>query len=329
MGREFRIISGFAVDGPCQFAPRNSGSATTQRSTTRRSTVMGFVDGHVVRGRRDGRPPCCHSTRAPKPRANPSSTRWPRFHAVDPRRRGGPRRSRQARGLHRPSVCAGGTASGTRRRTRRISRPVDSVHDALLQRIPDQGAGKRSCTATIASTTAWSTTTGAIIAVLDWEICTFGRSAGRPRPADGVLDRAPGDEASAWVGWGNGRAGLFSTATTSRRATARSPGRDLSHLDFYGRRSPIGSSPVSSKACTPGYLGGRTGVSVTRASCCRSNCRSEAAAERAAANRSSGCDDAGSGHEPRPPAPSGGRRVTEGYTFVNGGCACCVHGHRR
>ncbi|MGA0206090.1 MAG: phosphotransferase family protein, partial [Ilumatobacteraceae bacterium] len=107
---------------------------------------------------------------------------------------------------------------------------VDRVHDALLERIPEQGP------ATLVHgdyrlDNCMVDPSGDVIAVLDWEICTLGD----PMADLGLLMvywTGPGDAASAWTGQACTAPGFLDRADLAERYTEVS-GRDTSQLDFY------------------------------------------------------------------------------------------------
>jgi aminoglycoside phosphotransferase (APT) family kinase protein len=107
---------------------------------------------------------------------------------------------------------------------------IDQVHDALSQRIPDQGP------ATIVHgdyrlDNCMVDTDGNVIAVLDWEICTLGD----PLADLGLLQvywTGPDDPASAWSGSANDATGFLNRADLVDRYQ-RVTGRDLAQLPFY------------------------------------------------------------------------------------------------
>ena len=107
---------------------------------------------------------------------------------------------------------------------------VDTVHDALLQRIPEQGP------ATIVHgdyrlDNCMVGDDGTVIAVLDWEICTLGD----PMADLGLLQvywTGPDDDASAWIGSSTTATGFWNRAQLATRY-AEVSGRDISQLPFY------------------------------------------------------------------------------------------------
>ncbi len=107
---------------------------------------------------------------------------------------------------------------------------LDQVHDALAQRIPEQGP------ATIVHgdyrlDNCIVNDDGRIAAVLDWEICTLGD----PLADLGLLMAyytGPDDESSAWQAQANRVKGFLNRADLVERY-ARITKRDVSQLDFY------------------------------------------------------------------------------------------------
>ena len=107
---------------------------------------------------------------------------------------------------------------------------VDRVHDELLKRIPPQGP------ATLVHgdyrlDNCMMSSTGDVVAVLDWEICTLGD----PMADLGLLMvywTGPGDDASAWNGSACSAPGFLDRADLAQRYATVS-GRDTSQLDFY------------------------------------------------------------------------------------------------
>ena len=107
---------------------------------------------------------------------------------------------------------------------------VDDAHDALSQRIPEQGPatlvhGDYRLDNCIVGDD------GEIRAVLDWEICTLGD----PLADVGLLQvywTGPGDEASAWGGSATTAEGFLDRDDLVARYALVS-GRDLSQLPFY------------------------------------------------------------------------------------------------
>ena len=191
--------------------------------------VMGFVDGHIAprRGRRPRRSRPSSARRAPATR---SPTRWPRIHAVDPDAVGlgdlGRKRATSS------ASSSAGTASGSSRTTRELP-DVDEVHDAPARPASPSRGRPPSSTATTGSTTAWSTTTATVIAVLDWEICTLGD----PLADVGLLMvywTEPGDEHTPLLAAPPPRSTGFPRARrAARRATPRRRAATCADVDFY------------------------------------------------------------------------------------------------
>ena len=107
---------------------------------------------------------------------------------------------------------------------------VDSVYAELLKRIPPQGA------ATLVHgdyrlDNCMVDSSGNVIAVLDWEICTLGD----PMADLGLLMvywTGPDDDASAWSNPVNTAKGFMNRSELAERY-GRVSGRDISQLDFY------------------------------------------------------------------------------------------------
>ncbi|MEI6498169.1 MAG: phosphotransferase family protein, partial [Actinomycetota bacterium] len=107
---------------------------------------------------------------------------------------------------------------------------VDTVHDELMRRIPEQGA------ATIVHgdyrlDNCMVGDDGRVVAVLDWEICTLGD----PLADVGLLQvywTGPNDPASAWTGNATTAPGFLDRADLAARY-AEVSGRDLTDLPFY------------------------------------------------------------------------------------------------
>ncbi len=107
---------------------------------------------------------------------------------------------------------------------------VDSVYEELLTRIPEQGP------ATLVHgdyrlDNCMVDSSGNVIAVLDWEICTLGD----PMADLGLLMvywTGPDDDASAWANPVNTAKGFMNRAELAERY-GRVSGRDISSLDFY------------------------------------------------------------------------------------------------
>jgi aminoglycoside phosphotransferase (APT) family kinase protein len=187
--------------------------------------VMGFVDGHVIRDRAAAERTLDVAGRR---RASESIVdTMAAIHAVD----------LDAVGLADLGKHEGYIARQLKRwygqwnaqKTRELP-AVDRVHDALLQRIPEQGPASivhgdyRLDNCMVGDD-------GQVIAVLDWEICTLGD----PMADLGLLQvywTGPGDEPSAWTGSSTTAAGFLDRADLVQRY-AEVSGRDISELPFY------------------------------------------------------------------------------------------------
>ena len=186
---------------------------------------MGFVDGHVVRD-----PAGAEAALTPAARRRASESlvdTMAAIHAVD----------LDACGLADLGKHEGYIARQLKRwygqwndqKTRDVP-AVDDAHDALSQRIPEQGPatlvhGDYRLDNCIVGDD------GAIRAVLDWEICTLGD----PLADVGLLQvywTGPGDEPSAWGGSATTAEGFLDRADLVARYATVS-GRDLSQLPFY------------------------------------------------------------------------------------------------
>jgi aminoglycoside phosphotransferase (APT) family kinase protein len=104
------------------------------------------------------------------------------------------------------------------------------VHDELLARVPEQGP------ATLVHgdyrlDNCMVDSSGRVIAVLDWEICTLGD----PMADLGLLMvywTGPDDDQSSWTNGSCTAPGFLNRRTLAERYTKVS-GRDTSQLDFY------------------------------------------------------------------------------------------------
>ncbi len=223
MGREHRIISGLQQSA-VPVAP-SLGFCDDVAVNDAPFYVMGFVDGHVVRDRETA-----EAVLTPAARRTASESivdTMAAIHAVDLR----------AAGLDTLGKHEGYIARQRKRwygqwnqqKTRELS-AIDTVHDALLQRIPDQGP------ATIVHgdyrlDNCMVDDDGHVVAVLDWEICTLGD----PMADLGLLQvywTGPGDPSSAWTGSACSAPGFLDRADLAHRY-AEISGRDISALPFY------------------------------------------------------------------------------------------------
>ncbi len=223
MGREHRIIAG--LQSSAVPVPPSLGLCTDESVNDAPFYVMGFVDGHVVRDRVTAE------------------------HALSPqaRRRAGESIVDTLVAIHAVDLDACGLADLGRhegyiarqlkrwygqwndQKTRDIAE-IDRVHDALAQRIPEQGPaalvhGDYRLDNCIVGDD------GNVKAVLDWEICTLGD----PLADVGLLYvywTGPGDKPSPWGGSATTANGFLDRADLIDRYAAVS-GRDLSQLPFY------------------------------------------------------------------------------------------------
>jgi aminoglycoside phosphotransferase (APT) family kinase protein len=223
MGREHKIIAALQTT-PVPVAPA-LGFCDDPEVNGAPFYVMKFVDGLVIRDRE-----AAERDLAPAARRRASESivdTMAAIHAVDP----------SAVGLDELGRHEGYIARQLKRwygqwnaqKTRELP-AVDRVHDALLERIPEQGP------ATLVHgdyrlDNCMVDPHGDVVAVLDWEICTLGD----PMADLGLLMvywTGPGDAASAWTGQACTAPGFLDRADLAHRYTEVS-GRDTSQLDFY------------------------------------------------------------------------------------------------
>lgn len=223
MRREHRIISGLRHSAVP--VPPALGLCEDESVNDAPFYVMGFVDGHVIRDRITAETVLpLHARRAASESIVDTMVA---IHAVD----------LDGVGLGDLGKHDGYIARQLRRwygqwnaqKTRELP-AVDLVHAALLERIPEQGP------ATIVHgdyrlDNCMVGDDGAIVAVLDWEICTLGD----PLADLGLLQvywTGPGDEASAWAGSATTAEGFLDRQVLVERYADVS-GRDISALPFY------------------------------------------------------------------------------------------------
>jgi aminoglycoside phosphotransferase (APT) family kinase protein len=223
MGREHRIIHALQHSG-VPVAPA-LGYCDDDTVNDAPFYVMGFVDGHVIRDRVSA-----EAILSPAARRHAGESivdTMAAIHAVD----------LDAVGLADLGKHEGYIARQLKRwygqwnaqKTRDLA-AVDTVHDELLRRIPEQGP------ATIVHgdyrlDNCMVGDDGSVVAVLDWEICTLGD----PLADVGLLQvywTGPGDDASAWTGSATTAPGFPNRADLAARY-AEVSGRDLSQLPFY------------------------------------------------------------------------------------------------
>ena len=223
MTREHRIIAGLANTN-VPVAPA-LGLCTDKDINELPFYVMSFVDGHVVREKSAAEkllgPDGCR-------RASESIVdTMAAIHKVDLVAAGlndlGKHEDYIARQLKRWH------GNIVEQRTRDLPL-VDSVFEELMKRIPPQGA------ATLVHgdyrlDNCMVDSSGNVIAVLDWEICTLGD----PMADLGLLMvywTGPQDDASAWANPVNTAEGFMNRAELAERY-GKVSGRDISQLDFY------------------------------------------------------------------------------------------------
>ncbi len=223
MGREHRIIA--ALQSSPVPVPPALGFCADPTVNGAPFYVMGYVEGHVIR---DSATAMSVLDEAARTRASESLVdTMAAIHRVDLVASGletlGRHEDYIARQLHRWHK------QWNQQKTRELP-VVDEVHGALLANIPEQGP------ATIVHgdyrlDNCMVSTTGDIVAVLDWEICTLGD----PLADLGLLMvywTGPGDEASAWIGTSTTSPGFLDRADLAERY-CRATGRNLVDLAFY------------------------------------------------------------------------------------------------
>ena len=223
MGREFRIISGLQKTA-VPVAPA-LGFCDDRTVNDSPFYVMGFVDGHVVRDHAVAE--AVLSLDARRHASESIVDTMAAIHNVDLVASGlndlGKHEDYIARQLRR------WYGQWNSQKTRDLTL-VDSVHDALLRHIPDQGPAS-IVHGDYRLDNCMVDSDGTIIAVLDWEICTLGD----PLADLGLLMvywTGPGDTPSAWSGGATSLPGFLDRDVLAERYGAVT-GRDLSHLDYY------------------------------------------------------------------------------------------------
>lgn len=223
MGREHRIIA--ALQGSAVPVAPALGLCSDEGVNDAPFYVMGFVDGHVVRDRLVAERQLDLAARR---RASDSLVdTMAAIHAVDLDACGLADLGRQEGYIARQLKRWYGQWND--QKTRDVP-AIDTVHDALAERIPEQGPaalvhGDYRLDNCIVGDD------GAVRAVLDWEICTLGD----PLADLGLLQvywTGPNDEASAWAGSATNIEGFRDRAELTARYGEAS-GRDLSQLPFY------------------------------------------------------------------------------------------------
>ncbi len=223
MGREHRILAGLQhsavpvppVEGYCDDVSINDAPFY----------VMRFVDGHVLRDRATAEATLDESARANASRSLVDT--MAAIHAVDLVDAGLDDLGRHEGYIERQ--LKRWYSQWNQGKTRELD-TVDRVHDALLARVPAQ------LSATIVHgdyrlDNCMVSSSGDVVAVLDWEICTLGD----PLADVGLLQvywTGPGDSDSAWTGNATTAPGFWDRRRLAERY-AEVSGRDISHLDYY------------------------------------------------------------------------------------------------
>ncbi|CAN5778660.1 MAG: phosphotransferase family protein [Ilumatobacteraceae bacterium] len=223
MAREHRIIA--SLGDTAVPVPTTLGYCPDDAVIGAPFYVMEFVDGHVVRDETMAEAMLSPDARAVASRSIADTL--VALHAVDVEAVGLADLARHDSYIARQLKRWHG--QWQQQRTRELPL-VDEVHDALAERIPDQGPativhGDYRLDNTIVSTA------GDVVAVLDWEICTLGD----PLADVGLLHvcwTGPGDAPSAWAGRATTAAGFWDRRQVIERYGEVS-GRDLSQLGFY------------------------------------------------------------------------------------------------
>ena len=227
MSREHRII---AALGPTDVPVAPAlGLCTDETVNGSPFYVMAFVDGHVLRDLK-----IAETTldRASRRRAGDSvADVLARIHAVDVKAVGlddlGKHEGYIARQLKRWYS----QFQSSNELTKRPVPLVHEVHDRLSARIPEQ-QGVAIVHGDYRLDNCMVGDDGAVIAVLDWEICTLGD----PLADVGLLQvywTDPGDEEATLLGTPPTIADGFPTRAELTGRYAQASHRDLSQLDFY------------------------------------------------------------------------------------------------
>jgi aminoglycoside phosphotransferase (APT) family kinase protein len=223
MAREHRIIS--ALQGTEVPVPPVVGLCEDESVNGAPFYVMDFVEGPILRSRREAEQSFDESQRGPIGERVVDTL--VSIHAIDPDRVGlgelGKKQDYVARQLHRWH------GQWEKSKTREVEL-VDDVHRRLSERIPEQGA------ATIVHgdyrlDNMILTEAGQVAAVVDWELCTLGD----PLADVGMLIvywSEAGDELMPLLEAPTTAAG-FPTRDEVRERYAERSGRDLSEIDFY------------------------------------------------------------------------------------------------
>ncbi len=221
MGREHKIISALGpTDVP---VPPALGLCTDESVNGAPFYVMDFVEGLIIR---DASVVASMSTAARANAGRSLAETLAKIHAVDPDAVGlgdlGKKDDYVARQLRR------WYGQWEKSKTRELPE-IDEVHDALLERMPEQGPAA-IVHGDYRLDNCMANDDGDVIAVLDWELCTLGD----PMADVGLLAVYWTDPAES---------GVLLTAPTAQEgflrrqevldAYAKASGRDLSQVDYY------------------------------------------------------------------------------------------------
>jgi aminoglycoside phosphotransferase (APT) family kinase protein len=223
MGREHRIISALGPT-PVPVAPA-LGFCADEAVNGAPFYVMGYVDGLVLRDREQAENAL--SVDARRAAGDDIVDTLVAIHAVDPDEVGlgdlGRHDGYIARQLKR--------WYGQWNASKTSDLPaIDRVHDALAERIPEQGPAA-IVHGDYRLDNCMLGTDGRVRAVLDWEICALGD----PLADVGLLFvywTGPDDSATAWAGLGTTAEGFPGRLDLLDRY-AKVSGRDLGSIDFY------------------------------------------------------------------------------------------------
>jgi aminoglycoside phosphotransferase (APT) family kinase protein len=223
MGREYRILAG--LQSSAVPVPPVVGYCDDLSINDAPFYVMRFVDGHVLRDRAASEAALTEGARATASRSIVDT--MASIHAVDLEASGLADLGRHDGYIERQLKRWYG--QWNQGKTRELDL-VDRVHDALLERIPEQGP------ATIVHgdyrlDNCMVDDDGNVIAVLDWEICTLGD----PLADLGLLQvywTGPNDAESAWNGTATSAPGFWDRRQLAERY-AEVSGRNIDQLDFY------------------------------------------------------------------------------------------------
>jgi len=223
MGREHRIISALGPT-PVPVAPA-LGYCNDESVNGAPFYVMGYVDGRVIRDADAAEHGL--SVEARQTAGDDIVDTLVAIHAVDPDAVGLGDLGRHDGYISRQLKRWYGQWNASK--TSDLP-AVDRVHDALLERIPEQGP-VAVVHGDYRLDNCMLDADGRVLAVLDWEICTLGD----PLADVGLLQvywTGPDDERSAWAGLGTTAAGFPNRADLLDRY-AKVSGRDIAAIEFY------------------------------------------------------------------------------------------------